>query len=106
MGMVGAGVHLKLAQLLGAEAIVRKHALDRAADDLFRSSLEEVTEGLLLVALGIAAVAVVDLALEFVARHGNPLRVEPDHAVAAIEVGLVCTLVLALEPAHDSRRNT
>src|SRR5690349_4304411 len=106
MGMVGAGVHLKLAQLLGAEAIMWKHALDRAADDLFRSSLEEVTEGLLLVALGIAAVAGVDLALELVARHGDPLRVEHDHVVAAIEVGLVCRLVLALEHARDARRKT
>ena len=57
MGMVGTGVDLQLAQLLGTEAVVRKHALHRAADDLFRAPVEQMPEGLLLVALGITAVA-------------------------------------------------
>jgi hypothetical protein len=61
--MVGAGVDLELAELLGAESVAGQHSLDRSADDLLGAALEEMPEGLLLVALGMTAVAVVDLRL-------------------------------------------
>src|SRR4051794_40103880 len=61
MWMVGAGVDLELAQLLDAETVPRKHALDGPSDDLFGATLEEMSEGLLLVALRMAAVADVEL---------------------------------------------
>ena len=74
MRMIGPGVDLQLAQLLGAEAVVRQHALDGAADDLLRPAGEEVTQGLLLEALRVAAVAGVDLALELVAGDRDAAR--------------------------------
>ena len=52
MRMVGAGVDLQLADLLGAEPVVRQHPLHRAADDFLRPALEEMPEGLLLEAPG------------------------------------------------------
>ena len=51
MRVVGAGIDLELAQLLDAEAVAREHPLHGPADDLLGASLEEVPEGLLLVAL-------------------------------------------------------
>ena len=68
MRVVGAGVDLQLAELLHAERGPRQHALDGAADDLLRPALEELTEGLLLVAPRVAAVADVELRLALVAR--------------------------------------
>ena len=65
--MVLAGVDLELAELLGAEAVVRQHALHGAADDLLRAAREQVAEGLLLVALRVAAVAGVELGRQLVA---------------------------------------
>ena len=104
MRVVGAGVDLQLAKLLGAELRPRQHPLHGAADDLFGSPLEEVTEGLLLVALGMAAVADVELRLALVAGDGDPRRVEDDDVVARVEVRRVGRLVLALEDAGDPRR--
>src|SRR4051794_1648935 len=103
MRMVVSGVDLQLAQLLGAEAVVRQHPLDGSADDLLRPALQQVTESLLLEALGVAAMAAVELALELVARHRDVRGVEHDDVVAAVEAGLVGRLVLALEDARDAR---
>src|SRR6188472_4420567 len=103
MRMIGPGIDLQLAQLLGPEAIVRKHPLDGPPDDLFGPACEQVTERLLLEALGVAAVAAVQLALELVAGHGDPAGVQDDHVVARVEAGLVCRLVLALEDVRDAR---
>src|SRR5207247_11435125 len=86
MRMIGAGVDLELAELLHAESIAREHPLHRPADDLLRTTLEKVTEGLLLVALGMAAVADVELGFELVAGHGDAPGIEDDHVVARIEV--------------------
>src|SRR5689334_21718121 len=106
MRMIRAGVDLELAQLLGAEPIVREHALHGPADDLLRPALEQVTEGLLLEVLRIAAVPGVDLALELVAGDRDPASIEDDHVVAGVEVGLEGRLVLALEDARDPRGKT
>src|SRR5450432_4462729 len=104
MRMIRAGIHLQLSQLLGAEAVVREHALDRPANDLLRATLEEVTEGLLLVALGMTAVADVELGFELVAADRDLGRIEDDHVVARVEVGGVGWLVLADEDVGDPRR--
>jgi hypothetical protein len=45
MRVVGAGVDLQLAELLDAEPVPRKHALDGTPDDLLGTAIEEVTEG-------------------------------------------------------------
>src|SRR5664279_2049462 len=83
MRMIRAGVDLQLAKLLGAEAVVRQqHTLDRPANDLLGTALEEVTEGLFLVALGMAAVADVELRLELVAADRDAPGIEDDHVVA------------------------
>src|SRR4051812_14981577 len=103
MRMVGAGVDLQLAKLLNAQAIARQHALDGAADDLFGPPLEEVPESLLLVALGMAAMADVQLRLALVARHRDPPGIEDDHVVTRVEVRRPGRLVLALEHARDAR---
>src|SRR6478752_2095366 len=70
MRMIGPGIDLQLAQLLGPEAIVRKHPLDGPPDDLFGPACEQVTERLLLEALGVAAVTAVQLALDLSDRIG------------------------------------
>src|SRR4249919_429942 len=103
MRMIRPGIDLQLAQLLGPEAIVRKHPLDGPPDDLFGPACEQVAEGLLLEALGIAAVAAVQLALELVAGHRDACGVEHDDVVARVEAGLVGRLVLALEDVRDTR---
>src|SRR6476646_9694830 len=103
MRMICPGIDLQLAQLLGSEPVVRQHPLDGSPDDLFGPPREEVAEGLLLEALGIAAVAAVQLALELVAGHGDTSGVEHDDVVARVEAGLVGRLVLALEDARDTR---
>src|SRR6476619_6612381 len=103
MRMVTSGVDLQLAQLLGAEAVMRQHPLDGPADDLLRSSFEQVTERLLLESLGIAAVAAVELALQLVAGHRDARRVQDDDVVAGVEAWLVGRLVLALEDTRDTR---
>src|SRR5215213_994650 len=103
MRVVISGVDLQLAELLGAEAVVRQHPLDGPADDFLGSTLQQVTKRLLLEALGVAAMAAVELALELVARHRDVRRVEHDHVVAAVETRLVGRLVLALEDARDAR---
>src|SRR5256885_14660654 len=102
-GMVRAGVDLELPQLLGAETGMRKHALDRAADDLLRTALEQPAERLLLEALRVAAVAHVCLGLELGRAHGDLSGVEHDHVIAAVEVRRPGRLVLALEDAGDAR---
>src|SRR5258705_12818514 len=104
MGMVCAGVDLQLAQLLDAQLGPGQHPLDRAANDLFGSPLEEVTEGLLLVALGMAAVADVELRLALVAGHFDLCGIEDDDVGAGIEVRRIRRLGLALENARDPRR--
>src|SRR6478672_11859406 len=103
MRMIGPGVDLQLAQLLGPEPIVRQHPLDGPPDDLFRPPREQMAEGLLLEALGIAAVSAVELALELVAGHRDAPGVEDDHVVARVEARLVGRLVLALEDVRDAR---
>src|ERR1035437_8475454 len=103
MRMIRAGGDLQLAELLGAEAVVRQHALDRPANDLLRTALEEVAEGLLLVALGMAAVADVELRLELVAADRNTGGIEDDHVVPGVEVRSVGRLVLADEDMGDPR---
>src|SRR5687767_4823096 len=94
MGMVGAGVDLQLAELLNAELRAGQHALDRTTDDLLGAPLEEMTERLLLVALGMAAVADVQLRLALVAGHRDAGRIEDDDVVARVEVRGICRLVL------------
>src|SRR5258706_14026723 len=103
MGMIRAGVDLQLAQLLDAQLGPRQHPLDRAANDLFGSPLEEVTEGLLLVALGMTAVADVELRLALVAGHFDLRGIEDDDVVTGIEVRRIGRLVLALENARNPR---
>src|SRR6478752_7111793 len=103
MRMIGPGVDLQLAQLLGPEPVVRQHPLDGSPDDLFRPPREQMAECLLLEALGIAAVSAVELALELVAGHRDAPGVEDDHVVARVEARLVGRLVLALEDVRDAR---
>ena len=74
MRMIGPGIDLQLAQLLGPEPVVRQHPLDGPPDDLFRPPREQMAERLLLEALGVAAVAAVELALELVAGDGDAPR--------------------------------
>ena len=52
MRMIGPGVDLQLAQLLGPEPIVREHPLDRPPDDLLGPARQQVPECLLLKPLG------------------------------------------------------
>jgi hypothetical protein len=52
MGVIGAGVDLQLAELLHAQGVPGSIPLTGAADHFLRPALEEVAEGLLLVALG------------------------------------------------------
>src|SRR4051812_3899349 len=103
MRMIRPGIDLQLAQLLGPETSVRKHALDGPADDLLGSARQQVPEGLLLEALGIAAVAAVQLGLELATRHRDARGIEDDDVVARVEIRLVGRLVLALEDARDAR---
>src|SRR3954447_21378299 len=103
MRVVFSGVDLQLAELLGAESVVRQHPLDGPADDLLGPSFQQVTQGLLLEALGIAAVAAVELALELVARHRDSRGVQHDDVIPRVEARLVGWLVLALEDARDAR---
>src|SRR5262245_18082993 len=104
MRVVGAGVHLQLPELLHAERVPRQHPLDGAPDHFLRSALQEVTQGLLLVALGIAAVADVELRLALVGTDRDARCVQDDHVVTGVQVGLPGGLVLALEEARDPRR--
>ena len=83
---------------------MRKHPLHGPTDDLLRAGLEEVAEGLLLVALGMAAVAAVDLRVELVPGHRDLRGVQHDHVVARVDVRGVGGLVLALEDTGDPRR--
>src|SRR5450755_3554312 len=106
MRVIRAGVHLQLAKLLGAEAVMREHALDRPPDDLLRAALEEVAEGLLLVALGMPAVADVELRLELVAADRDPGGIEDDHVVAGVEMRGIRGLVLADEDVGNPRCKT
>src|SRR3954447_11253730 len=103
MRMIRPGIDLQLAQLLGPETSVRKHPLDGPADDLLGSARQQVPEGLLLEALGIAAVAAVQLGLELATRHRDARGIEDDDVVAGVEIRLVGRLVLALEDARDAR---
>src|SRR4249920_3430443 len=45
MGVIGSGVDLQLAELLGAEGGVRQHALDGPPDDLLRAPGQQMAEG-------------------------------------------------------------
>src|SRR5919112_3385036 len=103
MGMVGPGVDLQLPQLLCAEPVVRQHALDRAADDLLRSALEQLAERLLLEPLGVPAVALVELRRLFRGRDRDLACVQDDHVIAAVEVRRPGWLVLSTEDACDTR---
>src|SRR5262245_13694208 len=104
MGMVCAGVALQLAELLHAQRVPGQHALDRPPDDFLGAPLEQMAQRLLLVALRVAAVADVELRLALVAADRDARRVQDDHMVAGVEVGLPGRLVLALEDARDPRR--
>src|SRR4029079_12860767 len=55
-------------------------------------------------ALGVAAVADVELGLALVGADGDAGGVEDDHVVAGVEVGLPGGLVLAFEDVRDPRR--
>src|SRR4051812_26480933 len=79
MRMVRAGVDLELAELLAAEPVPRKHPLDGSPDDLLGTTLEELPERLLLEALGMAAVADVQLRFLLVARDSDARRIQDDH---------------------------
>src|SRR5215208_5281872 len=103
MRVIGVGVDLELAKLLGAESAARQHPLDGSPDDLLGSPLEQLTERLLLQPLGIAAVADVQLALELVARDRDSAGVEDDDVITRVEVRRPGRLVLALEDARDPR---
>src|SRR4051812_20237886 len=104
MRVIGSGVDLELAELLHAELGPRQHPLDGAADDLLGTSLEEMAERLLAIALREPAVPDVELALALVAAHGDPRGVQDDDVIAGIEVRRPGRLVLALEDARDPRR--
>src|SRR5436190_15825085 len=104
MRMVFSGVDLQLPELLSTETVMRQHPLDGPADDLLGPAFQQVTERLLLEALGIAAVAAVELGVKLVARDSDMRRVQHDHVVAGIEARLVGRLVLAFEDACDARR--
>src|SRR5687767_5353543 len=93
----GARVDLQLAELLHAQSVARQHALDGAANDLFRSPREQVGEGLLAVAARIARVARVRLLLALLAPNVDLRGIEHDDVVAGIDVRGVSGLVLALE---------
>src|SRR5262245_37753776 len=58
VGMVGAGVHLQLAQHLAAEGALRQHPPDRAADGVLRLAGEQLGVRLLLQAARVAGEAV------------------------------------------------
>src|SRR3954470_19375529 len=74
--MRGSGVHLELAKLCAADAVLRQHAADGVPDDLFGPAGELLGQRSLLDAARIAGVAVVDLLLELVARHADALAVD------------------------------
>src|SRR4051812_42377133 len=103
MGMVGAGIDLELPELLGAEARVGQHALDRPANGLLGPPLQQVAEALLLEALGKAAVAGVGLRVVLVGGDGDLRGVQDDHVVTGVEVRRPHRLVLAPEDAGDAR---
>src|SRR5436309_3558236 len=106
MRMVGTGVDLELPELLDPETGSRQHPLHGAADDFLGPTLQEMTEGLLLQALRMAAMPDVQLRFLLVACHGDPGRVQDDHVVAGVEVRRPGRLVLALEHARNARRET
>src|SRR4029078_9852649 len=97
MRVVGPGVDLQLAQLLGPEPIVRQHPLDGSPDDLLGAAREQLAEGVLLEAAGIAAVAAVELAFELVARDRDAAGVEHDHVIARVETWYVARVVRVLQ---------
>src|SRR5215213_3119971 len=104
MGMIAACVDLQLPELLGPELRPRQHALHGAPNDLFGPADEELAERLLLVPLGVAAVADVLLRLELLWGHGDPRGVEHDDVIAGVEVGRPRGAMLARENASDARR--
>src|SRR4029078_502247 len=100
MRMIRPGIDLQLAELLGPETIVWKHPLDGPANALRGSARQQVTERLLLEALGIAAVAAVQLALELVAGDRDARGVQHDHVVTPVEVPLVGRVCAGLQGAR------
>ncbi len=104
-----AGVDLQLAQLLRAQRRVRQHALDRAADDLLGTPLQQLAEGLLAEAARIAAVAGVASSTRSLSPVTLILRgVDDDDVVADVDVGGVgracaCRSAVAPRAWRDGR---
>ena len=68
VGVVRAGVDLQLLDHLVAEAVLREHALDRAADGLLGPGGEDLAVGAGLEAAGVAGVVADQLGVDLAAR--------------------------------------
>src|SRR5581483_10111144 len=76
--MLRACVDLQLRDLLAAELVARKHALDRLPQQFGRDALELFAQRTRPQAAWVTGVAVVHLLLELVPRHRDLLRVHDD----------------------------
>src|SRR6185295_1319908 len=99
--VLGSGVDLQLLQLPAREAVSGEHPLDRHADDLLRSALEHLAERPRAQSAWIAAVAVIDLVVEFVPGDLDLGRIDHDHEVPGVAVRRVFRLALAAERVGD-----
>src|SRR5919107_5170400 len=81
-----AGVHLQLLDHLPAQPVLREHAPDRLLDGLAGVLLQQVADGDLGEAAGVAGVAVDLLGLPLVAGQGDLRGVDDDDEVTTVDV--------------------
>src|SRR5262245_53102285 len=102
MRVCGAGIDAQVLHLLTAERAARHHALHRLLDDTLRVlAAEDLADGAILDAAGIAGMPMKLPLLELVARELHLPRIYDDDVVTAIEMRRVARLVLAAQPISN-----
>jgi hypothetical protein len=100
--MFSTGVYKKFLEHLAAQAVFWQHPFYRSFDDGVGAAFEEGLGGLFLFAAGVAGEIDVDLVIQLVTCKDDPVGIDDDDEVAAVDVrGIIC-FVLAPQDGGNS----
>src|SRR5579872_580975 len=104
MRVIRAREHMQLAKHAPAERIFWEHALDRKLDRALGMLVQKLPQRYRFDPADVSGVVVIDLVLELSSGNADLPGIDHDNVIPHVHMRAVISLVLALEPMRDLRR--